>query len=291
MVYCESVQGDPATPGRHAPHPFPGAEKDMPLSPAMTKPAVRAARAARFVGLCAACAAPAALAADVELLVDLGAGGALSLRSDTGSVFDINAYSIFSSAGLLSDTGDETLGGLVSPVFFDVDNAGSDEVALWTIGPNGENNPDLALPIPTGALALNLAWIGGPTDDAVADLIVEYGLPGTGTPVFGTADVVVLQGGITGDYNASGQVEQGDLDLVLQNWGDVTPPVPTGWVNDLPVGQIEQTELDKVLQNWGSTSAPDFSGSAVPEPAMTAAFGILGGLVLRRRPKKSSRFL
>ncbi len=86
--------------------------------------------------------------------------------------------------------------------------------------------------------------------------------------------------GITGDFNNSGQVEQGDLDLVLQNWGLDTSGggIPTGWTNDNDqLGQIEQTELDRVLQNWGSTSAPDFQGSSVPEPAALA--GVLLGLV------------
>ena len=82
-----------------------------------------------------------------------------------------------------------------------------------------------------------------------------------------------------GDYNGSGLVEQGDLDLVLQNWGSPASPVPAGWVNNLPAGLIDQAELDAVLQNWGSTvfSAPLFPGS-VPEPA--AAVVVVGGGLL-----------
>ncbi len=83
--------------------------------------------------------------------------------------------------------------------------------------------------------------------------------------------LTVVFAGILGDFDGSGQVEQGDLDLVLQNWGaDIAVSgIPAGWVTDLPEGQIEQTELDRVLQNWGSASAPDFAGatrSGVPEP-------------------------
>ncbi len=94
--------------------------------------------------------------------------------------------------------------------------------------------------------------------------------------------------GITGDFNGSGQVEQGDLDLVLQNWGDDTAAngIPAGWINDNDqLGQIEQTELDRVLQNWGSTTAPDFAGSSVPEPA-TLALLSLGGLAMLRRRQR-----
>ena len=58
-----------------------------------------------------------------------------------------------------------------------------------------------------------------------------------------------------GDYNASGQVEQGDLDLVLLNWGEPHDPAPDGWTNDLPTAPaINQDELDGVLLNWGNTA-------------------------------------
>ncbi len=86
-----------------------------------------------------------------------------------------------------------------------------------------------------------------------------------------------------GDYNGNGQVEQGDLDLVLQNWGDATPPVPDGWINDLPDGAIEQAELDRVLQNWGSTQAPALAPASLPEPAGAAVLGLVGLSAARRR--------
>ncbi len=91
--------------------------------------------------------------------------------------------------------------------------------------------------------------------------------------------------GVAGDYDNSGQVGQGDLDLVLQNWGDNTDVtgIPAGWVNDLPQGQIEQTELDGILQNWGETAAPDFRGTMlVPEPALAVPLLMMAAARHRR---------
>jgi hypothetical protein len=58
-----------------------------------------------------------------------------------------------------------------------------------------------------------------------------------------------------GDYNFSFQVEQGDLDLVLLNWGDSAQPPPDGWFHDFPEGIVDQEELDRFLR--------DFRGSIV----------------------------
>ncbi len=92
---------------------------------------------------------------------------------------------------------------------------------------------------------------------------------------------------LTGDYNASGQVEQADLDLVLQNWGTDTDPtsgagVPTGWTNDLPEGLIDQSELDGVLLNWGSASAPVIENTIVPEPGVALLALVTTGVASRR---------
>ncbi len=95
-----------------------------------------------------------------------------------------------------------------------------------------------------------------------------------------------MVGGVTGDYDDSGQVEQGDLDIVLQNWGTGTfTGNESNLVGGGPFdGTVDQNELDGVLQNWGSTSAPDFAGAAVPEPASAGALAALAaGLLARRR--------
>ena len=71
---------------------------------------------------------------------------------------------------------------------------------------------------------------------------------------------------LAGDYNGSGSVEQGDLDLVLNNWG--APRGPWENAQGFTSGAVDQEELDRVLNNWGSSaSAPSFAGIAVPEPA------------------------
>jgi hypothetical protein len=77
--------------------------------------------------------------------------------------------------------------------------------------------------------------------------------------------------GIMGDYNGSGLVEQADLDLVLLNWGNQTPPIPSGWIVDPPSGAIDQGELDGVLLNWGATA----TGAHTPEPSTIALATLL----------------
>ncbi len=94
---------------------------------------------------------------------------------------------------------------------------------------------------------------------------------------------------LPGDYNANGHVEQGDLDLVLQNWGVDTglTGVPFFWFNDKPAGVIDQAELDQVLQHWGGVATPDFAGSGLPEPTVAGVACLLAFSGLRhRRPTR-----
>ncbi|MEM1098647.1 MAG: PEP-CTERM sorting domain-containing protein [Planctomycetota bacterium] len=87
---------------------------------------------------------------------------------------------------------------------------------------------------------------------------------------------------IAGDFNDNGQVEQSDLNLVLNNWGQDGTIPPLGWLTQFPEGIVDQDELNQVLNNWGSQAAPSFTGSAVPEPASIALMG-LGALLMGRR--------
>lgn len=95
------------------------------------------------------------------------------------------------------------------------------------------------------------------------------------------SELPLLGGGLTGDYDDDGQVAQGDLNLVLNNWGSEAPFDPNG--DAFSDSLVNQEELNRVLNNWGSSSAPSFSGSAVPEPASLIGLGVLGLAALRRR--------
>ena len=57
---------------------------------------------------------------------------------------------------------------------------------------------------------------------------------------------------LVGDYNDSGSVEQGDLDLVLNNWGQTRTFDPSG--DAFATDAVDQEELDRVLNNWGSVT-------------------------------------
>ncbi|MEM1446734.1 MAG: hypothetical protein AAGF84_11805 [Planctomycetota bacterium] len=88
--------------------------------------------------------------------------------------------------------------------------------------------------------------------------------------------------GLAGDFDGDGFVAQGDLNLVLGNWGS-----PRGaWDNaeGLDTQSVDQEELNRVLTNWGSTSSPSFTGFAVPEPIGAGlALTLMGLTSLRRR--------
>ncbi|MEM8495819.1 MAG: hypothetical protein AAF663_10590 [Planctomycetota bacterium] len=85
---------------------------------------------------------------------------------------------------------------------------------------------------------------------------------------------------LAGDYDGDGQVAQGDLNQVLNNWGGAR--TFEDGVTVFATANVDQEELNGVLNNWGATSAPSFAGFAVPEPGV-AAVGLAAGLAALRR--------
>ncbi|MEM1026519.1 MAG: hypothetical protein AAGJ38_00375 [Planctomycetota bacterium] len=117
-------------------------------------------------------------------------------------------------------------------------------------------------------------------------IYVAFGPSGTSGFDFATIDfsiAVAVSTAIAGDFDASGRVEQGDLNLVLNNWGSNTF---NGDANALPDGgpfdgTIDQNELNAVLNNWGS-SGEAAESLAVPEPSIASVLLLGCGLLLTR---------
>jgi hypothetical protein len=75
-----------------------------------------------------------------------------------------------------------------------------------------------------------------------------------------------------GDFSGNGRVEQGDLDLVLLNWGKEPGIAETPWAGLAPGGLIDQEELDAVLLGWGAKAT---GTAAVPEPSAASLAGLI----------------
>ncbi|MEM7577539.1 MAG: peptidylprolyl isomerase [Planctomycetota bacterium] len=86
---------------------------------------------------------------------------------------------------------------------------------------------------------------------------------------------------LAGDFNNNGSVEQGDLNLVLNNWGQTASALPVGLYGFGP-GAVDQTALNLVLNNWGAAAAPQPTTDTLPEPGITGFFAIGLGVLLKR---------
>jgi hypothetical protein len=205
--------------------------------------------------------------------------GDVTLLNEGPTTFDIDFYEIKSTSGSLNPAGWNSLA--------------EQGVAGWLQGGAAsatslaEANLVGSTVLATGAThSLGAAY--NTTVDG-QDLVFEYtttsGITFPATIRYTMSDLLM------GDYNASGQVEQADLDLVLLNWGAATPPVPAAWTNDLPQGTIDQAELDRVLLNWGNAAAT-VAPAGVPEPAAILQLAAIGlfvvGQFIARRARPSS---
>ncbi|MEO1497526.1 MAG: hypothetical protein AAFV43_10290 [Planctomycetota bacterium] len=77
-----------------------------------------------------------------------------------------------------------------------------------------------------------------------------------------------------GDFNADGRVDNADLNLLLDNWGESS--VPAEWVRQF-AGAVDNEELNFLLNTWGAGTSV-----AVPEPT-ALVIGLCSLAVLRGR--------
>ena len=83
--------------------------------------------------------------------------------------------------------------------------------------------------------------------------------------------------GLPGDFDGNGSVGNGDLTLLLDNWGDAVPPTPTGWNGLAPTTPgVGNDELTALLDGWGDVAD---AASAVPEPT-TLLLAVMGACIL-----------
>ena len=110
--------------------------------------------------------------------------------------------------------------------------------------------------------------------------ILFTGLPG---PDFIALDLAAIPE--LPDYDASGLVDQGDLDLVLLNWRTRATRVPDSWTNVRPFGAVDQSELDAILLHWGEgiPMATASSAAAVPEPCGVTLVGMVALILFQVR--------
>jgi len=89
------------------------------------------------------------------------------------------------------------------------------------------------------------------------------------------ADAVLAEPlGIVGDYNASGDVEIGDLNLVHFNWNDDGGFLTSDWIDQRPPAgsTVGLDALNGVLFNWGNMATV----ATVPEPTgALLSFGVV----------------
>ena len=217
----------------------------------------------------------------LQLSVDRTSGTAVLENLTSTETFDINGYVIESLDGML------TPGGWTSLSEGDDDwhefNPAANHMAELSLEGSQTIGPD-------SSVSLGPIFTPPGENGSLEDVTFTYheagGIARQGLVALVDLDIMPPDG-IPGDYNGSGLVEQGDLDLVLGFWGSAANDVPATWENDPPEGFVDQAELDKVLGNWGSmgAQAQALNGAAVPEPAtwVLAALSCLAAAATRMR--------
>ncbi|MEM1026643.1 MAG: hypothetical protein AAGJ38_01005 [Planctomycetota bacterium] len=176
----------------------------------------------------------------------------------------LNSISIRGDAEL---AGSLVVSALTEPLNFDASTLGGVRMPILEISGDYTGTFD----------AVDLSgWRESFLTDPGLDLEIEYAIGG----VF--VNVVEVLPALAGDFNASGSVEQGDLNLVLTNWGG-TRTFDDG-TSIFATDNVDQEELNVVLSNWGASARPSFEGFNIPEPASALLLALYG----LRRPRASS---
>ncbi len=196
-------------------------------------------------------------------------------------------FQIFDNGRLQYNNGGTTVNTLnINGVNLDLDDLGARFITVEGTIDFDSATYDLTVDGVTQGSGLNI--MNAPAQ--FGQVTLQWG-PSNSAPLYRqiTLDNLTLEAavaaGLAGDYNDSGSVEQGDLDLVLNNWGG---PRTAGFVanaDGFNTDNVDQEELDRVLNNWGSGSAPSFAVTAVPEPATLAVLGFGLALWPRRSPR------
>lgn len=186
----------------------------------------------------------------------------------------------------------------VAPSLGGADFAGisaADGIDLYD-GSAGGTSFDLAALSPAEYAQLDSVTVSLSNGQLVDCKYIQYVKIVSGDPeageVDGFSDVAVDPsfdpGLLAGDLDGSGFVGQGDLDIVLDHWGQSVSP--GDWLTGDPSGEgfVGQDDLDIVLDHWGQGT---LSGRqyAVPAPGALALLMIAAPAVLLRRRGRGSR--
>ncbi|QDV75926.1 hypothetical protein [Botrimarina mediterranea] len=223
-----------------------------------------------------AMAAPALALPTIEV-VDNGSGmGSINIiTTDAGSIGAEIALEL---------TGATLTGATINSAVFDTANPGDNPYIAGS--PIAGDTTGLGLDLPNNRL---FASYGSGDVAAGSHKLLDFTYTGTGTgTAFGVVGSVgLLEEGLNtgavdlgsgpdplaGDFDGSGAVGDGDLTLLLSNWGAAVPPVPAGWTGTQPTAPgVGDDELTGLLSTWGQSSS---SAVAVPEPT-AALLGLIG---------------
>ncbi len=175
-------------------------------------------------------------------------------------------------------------GATINSAIFDTANPGDSPFIAGS--PVGGDANGLVLGLPNNRL---FASFGSGSQPAGTYKLLDFSFTGSGTATATglAASVGVTTSGLTsgavairpggptlaGDFDGNGSVGNGDLTLLLGNWGAAVPPVPSGWTGTQPtVPGIGNDELTGLLGTWGQSAA---SAVSIPEPT-AALLSLIG---------------